>query len=370
MRLTMVIATLGAGGAERVMSLLANHWAGMGWQISLITLERSGKDFFSLDNRINRVGLDLMGQSNGPLSAVSANMARVLNLRQAIKASRPELILSFMDRTNVLTLLACRGMRIPVVVSERSNPYQQPAGKAFGKLRKKLYPKAAAVVVNCPEAADYLGDLVAGERLFNIPNPLLMDDHSDPGSIMTELPDKHSVIGLGRFTWEKGFDLLIRAFAQANQDNPGWRLFLLGQGPLGADLKDLAQDLGIREQVVFCGQVQKPQVYLSHAGLFVLPSRFEGFPNGLAEAMACGLACVATSCSGSVAEMMPPKSSFFMVPVDDESAMSRSMSRLMAADQARKALGHLNRKASERYALPRIAQRWQDLFLNLAPAKD
>ena len=370
MRLTMVIASLGAGGAERVMSLLANHWARMGWQISLITLERSGRDFFSLDKRINRVGLDLMGQSNGTLSAVSANMTRVLTLRRAIKASRPQLILSFMDRTNVLTLLACRGMRIPVVVSERSNPYRQPAGKAFGKLRKKLYPKAAAVVVNCPEAADYLGDLVAGERLYNIPNPLLIEEHAESASIMTELPNDHSVVGLGRFTWEKGFDLLLKAFARAVQDNPDWRLFLLGQGPLGTDFKDLAQALGIRERVIFCGQVKNPRVYLSQAGLFVLPSRFEGFPNGLAEAMSCGLACVATACSGSVAEMLPPKSSFFMVPVDDETAMARAMSKLMAADKARKALGRLNRKASENYALPRIAQRWQELFSSLAPDKD
>ena len=369
MRLTMIIATLGAGGAERVMSLLANHWAQKGWELTLLTLERADSDFFSLDNRINRVGLDLMKASSGPVSAIASNLNRVRGLRRSIRESRPDLVLSFMDRTNVLSLLACRGLSIPVVVSERSNPYHHPAGAVFAWLRKKLYPKAAAVVVNCPEAQEYLAAWAAPERLHYVPNPLVIDEDIPPETAtqpeQPDRPDRHSIIGLGRFTREKGFDLLLKAFARAAPQHPAWRLFLLGQGPEAPALKEQAQRLGIGLRTVFCGQVHNPQAYLQKAGLFVLPSRYEGFPNGLAEAMACGLACAATFCSQPVKDMLPDEAGPFITPVDDVQALARSMSVLMSDDRLRRMQGEMNRRATRRFLLPRVAARWEALFKSL-----
>lgn len=363
MRITMVIASMAAGGAERVMSLLANHWAQKGWQISLITFDAADGDFFTLDGRINRVALGLMGNATSLISAVSGNLQRIRALRKAIRATQPELVLSFMDRTNVLTLLACRGLDMPVVVSERSNPIRQPAGAVFSWLRQSLYPQAAAVVVNSPEAGQYLGRWVSAQRLCYLPNPLLNpEDMPDANEIKGAKPDQHSVIGLGRFTAEKGFDLLIKAFARTAAAHPAWRLFLLGQGPEQPALSELAQGLGIGLKVIFCGQVANPAAYLSRAGLFVLPSRHEGFPNGLAEAMASGLACVATDCSQSVKDMLADENHAYVTPIEDSGALAEAISNLLSDAELRQRLGALNRQASVRFSLSRVARRWEELF--------
>ena len=143
MRITFVISSLGFGGAERVMVTMANYWAGKGWPITLDHADPA----YSLDPRVQRVGLGVMAPSQHPLQAIARNLRRVGALRRSIAASQPDVVISFMDRTNVLTLLATRGLGLPVVVSDRVDPILYPPGWAFVPLRRFLYPRAAAVVL-------------------------------------------------------------------------------------------------------------------------------------------------------------------------------------------------------------------------------
>ena len=147
MRLTLVISSLGSGGAERVMSLLANQWACQGKTVSIVTLAAAGQDFYTLHHTVKRFGLDILSESGGSFKAVAANCRRIATLRQALRQTEPDVIISFVDTTNVLTLLSARPLQVPVIVSERVDPALYSIGRMWDTLRGVVYPKAAALVV-------------------------------------------------------------------------------------------------------------------------------------------------------------------------------------------------------------------------------
>src|SRR5689334_18368128 len=123
MRLTLVISSLASGGAERVMSIMANYWAERGLSVTLLTFDDGHeRPFFELDPKITHVPLDLLGASENPLRGAVNNLKRVFVLRKAIRGSKPDAVISFMDKMNVLTILAAAGLPLPVIISERTDP--------------------------------------------------------------------------------------------------------------------------------------------------------------------------------------------------------------------------------------------------------
>src|SRR4051794_30514396 len=147
-RITLVIPSLTSGGAERVMTTLANAWAAQGRSVRLLSFDHGQEPpFYPLDRRIDHRMLGLAKPSTGAVQAMRNNASRITSLRRAIVASEPEIVLSFLDTTNVTTLLATRGTRIPVVVEEHTDPAQKQLGGGWQRLRAALYPRADRVVV-------------------------------------------------------------------------------------------------------------------------------------------------------------------------------------------------------------------------------
>ncbi len=363
MRLALVISSLGAGGAERVMSILANRWAEQGHQVRLITLAPCRSDFFALHAGVKRVGLDLMGASRCPLQALAGNLRRLAGLRRALAASRPQVVISFMDRTNVLTLLASRGLGLPVVVAEHTNPWLAPLGGVWGLLRRLLYPQADRVLAVNQEGADFLKGWVEPRRVQVMPNPVppeIGDSAPMPPGKWPGL--ERTVLGMGRLSPEKGFDILIRAFAACRFRHPTWRLLILGEGPQRGFLERLVRSLGLGGVVALPGNLPRPYGLLERCGVFVMPSRYEGFPCGLLEAMACGAPVVASDCSSAVGRIIASEQEGLIVPRDDSAALARALDRLMADPDRRRALGRGARVVRGRYGLEAIMEMWDNLL--------
>lgn len=354
MRLTAVIASLGAGGAERVLSLLATAWAGR-YDVTVLTWDAPGAaPFFPLSPRVRHQALDLDAVSRSPLEGLVRNVSRLRRLRAAIRATAPDLVVSFVDRVNVLTLLATRGLDVPVVVSERVDPRRYDPGPAWRWLRPLAYQAAAAVVVQTASTRDYLA---ARWRvpLVTIPNPV------DPGTA-GDAPGERLVVGLGRLVPQKGFDVLLRGFARAAIAEAGWRVEIAGSGPGLPDLMTLARDLGIDTAVAFPGTVKDSTAFLRRAGIFALTSRFEGFPNALAEAMALGRAVVATDCPTGPRELTLGGTAGRLVPVDDVDAVATALRELAASPLLRRQLGLAARAAMAPYAAAEVVKAWTTLF--------
>jgi glycosyltransferase involved in cell wall biosynthesis len=168
------------------------------------------------------------------------------------------------------------------------------------------------------------------------------------------------IVGMGRLSPEKGFDVLVRAFAQLSPWYPDWTLQILGAGPQRQELERLADSLGIRDNVQWAGWVDRPETVLLESSVFVLPSRYEGFPNALLEAMACGLPCIASDCESGPAEIIRNGLDGLLVPPDNVDALADAL-RQLVADQARRTqLGRHAVDVTPRFGREAFFARWEE----------
>jgi len=360
MRITLVISTFTIGGAQRVMALMANHWAAHGRDITLVSLSQQSEDWFELHHLVKRVSLNLMSVSAHLGQALSQNALRVLRLRDELRRLRPDVVISFMDTTNVLTILASRGLGIPVIISERIDPRRHAIGLAWNKLRSLLYRRADALVVQSPDLRDWAREVAGDARVHIIPNPL-NPVFNGSAKEAGRRRSGHTVVAMGRLVRQKGFDLLIEAFARCAGQHPEWSLVILGEGEERSNLESLIVAMGLHDRVCLAGKVPHPSQVLGQADLFVLSSRFEGFPNALMEAMACKLAVISTDCPSGPRDIVRDGVDGLLIPPDDVNALAKGMDRLMADPMERQRLGANAMEVVERFSVEKIMSKWDEL---------
>lgn len=394
MRITLVISSLGGGGAERVVSNMAGYWAERGLAVTILTSSHGARPpAYELNPRVVhrdvgfsrsvyrpvpdtnalRAMLELYNAcSTAEQSVFVADLNLLAALRQALVETRPDVALSFMDITNIRVLLAAHGLRLPVIVSERCDPYDNFLGAGRELLRWRLYPRAAFLAALNPEVMHHFYPMV-GKRGRVIPNPV-----RPPSAASTmhapELrePRRKTVIAMGRLSYEKGFDLLLRAFASVAARHPEWRLKIFGEGPLRSELEELARHLGLSERVSFPGFTDQPATAMRQADLFVLPSRSEGFGNVLTEAMACGLAVVSFDCPSGPRHIIRDGFDGVLVPPKNVPALASTLARLMSDEAERARLAANAPEVLERFGEEKVMGMWEQLISAAvgAPAAD
>lgn len=356
MRLTLVIAAMGAGGAERVASILVNAWADRGVTVTLLTFDDGATPpFYALDRNVRHRTLGISGDSNGWCAALGNNVQRVRKLRAAIASSAPDVILCLLTETSVLTLIATFGMKVPVIACEHTDPFQFPVGRVWDVLRRVSYPWAARVVVLNERARKYFR---FGVRTVTIPNPVLA---SNPTATTESLRHSRTIAAMGRLAPEKRFDLLLGAFAQIADRCPGWSLEIIGDGPQRGALESLRERLGLGARVRMPGNVQDAPAALARAALFVSSSAIEGFPMAITEAMACGLPVVAAEYHEGIHEIMRDGHDGIVVP-GDAGGLAAAIERLIHDPDERVRLGTAARGIVDRYGLKQAMARWTALF--------
>ena len=323
-RVALVIAHLGPGGAQRVVANAANALVERGLDVHVVTLLDDQRDAFDLNPRVRR---HARGSTNHPAHQVAGPVLRAIAnflwIRKALRGIAPDAVLSFMTQTNVLTVLATRGLHTRTVISERNDPRLQRHRARVELARRWLYRCADLVTVNSVGALESLERFVPRAKLAFLPNPL---------SVLSPTLKLHSskamFITVTRLVEQKGVDVLLKASAKALAALPGWHLAIVGDGPLRHDLQTLAGELGIAENVVWHGHVSDPISLLSAARFFVLTSRFEGLPNALLEAMACGLPAIVSDASPGPLELVGKEEAGLIVPVGDIDATAAAIERL------------------------------------------
>ncbi len=366
-RITFVICSLRPGGAEQVIARMAAYWVSKGWEITILTLDNAtGSDIVPLDARVNHQALNAVGQSTGLVSALRQNFDRVQRLRQAILASRPDAVISFIEMTNVLTRLATMGLAMPVILSERSNPALEPVGRIWETLRQLLYPGAEAIVFQTARAqAHFSHQIQARSRV--IPNPVLPPTHP------TRPKPKNNpklVLGLGRLIQRKGHDLLMNAFAIAAADQHDWELRIVGEGEARPELEALrdrlvARNPSLRSRIHLPGAVTHGGEALARADLFVLSSYFEGLPNALCEAMAQGLPVISTDCPNGPREIIESGIDGLLVPMGDVAALSTQLKQLMDQPDYRLQLGQNAHQILNRCGVENIMTQWENTIISV-----
>lgn len=355
--IVLVTGSLEGGGAERQMSDMANFWAADGLSITLATW--SGPeiaDFYPLDPRVRRVHLQVGTPPVKPLPRLRLNLRRVLRLRRQLVADRPDAVLSFMPVSNVLTILASVGLTSRVVVSERVQPAEHAElPLAWQRLRRVCYAWSEAIVVQTQDAARWVAEN-CGKSASVIPNAL----RTLPS---LEFPREPLIVAVGRLEKQKGFDLLVRAFAPIAAEFNDWNVVIIGEGSERQTLERLRAQLRLEDRVSFLGQLREVGSWMARAGLVVQPSRFEGFPNVVLESMGMGAAVISADCPSGPSELIEDGMNGRLVPVEDVPALSRVMAELMSQPEARRRFGSRALEVRERFRQERIMSRWEACLL-------
>jgi GalNAc-alpha-(1->4)-GalNAc-alpha-(1->3)-diNAcBac-PP-undecaprenol alpha-1,4-N-acetyl-D-galactosaminyltransferase len=360
----MVTGSLEAGGAERVLADMANYWNSKGWRITFATWAgRRSEDFYALDPGVQRVWLDVDTANTSALAKPWAYVRRVRKLRRLLANVRPDAVLSFIDMSNVLTLLACIGLRLRVVVSERINGATDPGIPWIWRtLRIATYRLADAVVAQTPDAAGWIARL-CGVTALAIPNPL----RTLPEFAGAREP---VILAVGRLTHQKGFDILIRAFSHIRAEYPNWRLVIIGAGPEHSALVSLSAQLKLGDCVEFRSPVKDIEAWMSRAGLVVQPSRFEGFPNVVLEAMGMGAAVISTDCRSGPSEIIKDRVNGRLVPVDDVAVLTQVMSELLRQPEERARLGSEAKKVRVAFSQDIVKKQWENCLSPRTPCAE
>lgn len=346
---------LRAAGAERVLTFLANAWSEKGWRVQILTMEDGRVEpFYPLAEGVGLRTLDLLKDSASFASGLANNLRRIRTLRRAIREARPDVLISFVDKANILAVCASRGLGVPVIISERTDPSRRSLGRWWTLLRGLAYPRAAAVVFQSQAVRDWFPPRVRRKGVV-IPNPV---PPPPPGDAPERRPKR--IVAMGRLFPVKGFDLLLDAFSLAAAREPDWILDIWGEGPERDALQRQARDLGLAERIRFPGLTERPYEVLRGADLFILSSRAEGFPNVLVEAMACGTPVISTDFGGAAKEIFQDGVDGLLVRPEDPQALAAAMLRLMADPEERARLGARASKVVDRYSGARILALWED----------
>ncbi|MFY9608540.1 MAG: glycosyltransferase family 4 protein [Blastocatellia bacterium] len=385
MRMTLVISTLRGGGAERVVSNMANYWASKGWPVTVLTIAHGHEPpYYQLDPHVVHRDMRFYRDALHPIP--NAGLLRALKeifddcspverrtlipelslisaLRHALIDTGPQCVISFINLTNVRVLLATRGLGLPVIVSERDDPFRDPLPEGAARLRTRLYPMATYLVAQTAEAADYFAAEV-GDRRRAIPNPVLQPKLPNAGNGASDSKAERILVGMGRLVEEKGFALLLSAFSKVAGKHPSWSLQIWGEGPQRQALERLCRDLNLSGRVWLPGFTRRPFEALSRADLFAMSSLVEGFPNALCEAMACGLPVVSFNCSSGIREIIRNGVDGLLVRAADPTALASALDGLMANEEERKRLAGKALEVTQRFGVDKTMARWEQLVLD------
>lgn len=341
-RVLVYIDSLKAGGAERVALQFATWLQEAGHQPLLMTRRPACDDFYPVPASLKRTvepadprWLRRLGWAGFPL--------RLLSLRSALQQHRPDLVLALTTLPATKVLLASVGLGLPVVVSERNYPPAKPPALPWRWLRRLAYPRAALHLVQTQQIARWLQQQRLARRTSVLANAITWPLPSFAPQQLPDAwlkPDQPMLLAVGTKAHQKGFDWLVQAFAAVVTQHPQWRLVILGltselyrgEDQCAALLARLPLQHPARSRILFPGRAGNVADWYARADLFVLSSRYEGFPNVLLEAMASGVACLSFDCPTGPSELIADGDNGCLLPLsssDPVADLASGLDRLM-----------------------------------------
>ena len=344
-KILFVLGSLGRGGAEHVVTILANDYVEKDWEVHICML-LSNKVEYNIDNKI--VLHDL---SNGGGSRIKRTPYWLNNIRKTVKTVQPDKIVSFAARINLLVLAACLGLKKDIFVSERNDPKYDGRGKIVRMGTSLLYPRSKKIIFQTKRATETFNNKIKAKGVI-IPNPIEVNCAYTGKNI-------HTIVSVGRLTPQKNQLLLIRAFKPVVEKYPDAQLVIYGEGSLRKTLESEITRLNLKENVFLPGMKKNVLELMKDAGIFVMSSDYEGLSNALLEAMAMGFPCISTNCAGAD-EYITDHENGLLVQVGDENGLSNAMIELFENNALREKCAQNAQQINDKIAKHHVIGLWHN----------
>ena len=350
MKIIYTLASLGSGGAERVVSLLANKMDEMEHEVEIICLKYD----------------DVYYQTNDGIKVVYAkgqtknNLCELFWLRKHILQEKPDVVIAFTEGVYCFTIAALLGTKIPVIASERLDPSAMTWKRNL--LKRLLLPYANWLVVQTRTIKECFPKRIQ-KKTSVIFNPVSLTPSPSPkgeGSGKSE-EKMNRIISVARLFPQKNQEMMIRAFAKIVNEHSEWELVIYGEGPLRDKLEDLVFSLNLQEKVLLPGRTDSVFEKLQKSKIFCLSSDYEGMSNSMIEAICVGLPIVSTKVSGTD-ELIMDGVNGLLVNIGDEQGMTDALEKLIQDEKMMKQMGEANRKKASLFQIDNIVNEWMELI--------
>lgn len=346
-KLLVSIASLGTGGAERVLSVLSKSFADNFEAVQYVLWE-GGEPFYPIDARVKIVSLPDFSGKNG-------RNLQMMTFRRIVNREKPDLLLSFLTPYNMLVLLSTTGLKQRIVVAERTDPRRLLSGGRAGLwLRDWLYRRADGILTQTEYAKLCYDKKFAGKTAV-IYNPVMMSDTQVGVALRTE--KEHLFVTAGRLEPVKDQTSMIEAFAAFHKNHPDYRLVIYGEGPMHETLQEQINGLGLQDAVVLAGRTNDLWNKIASAEAFLLTSEYEGMSNALIEAMCLGLPVISTKVAGAT-DLIRDGENGFLIDVKDSKALADRLSRLAVSSELREQMGRKASKVFDQVRQDKICKQW------------
>jgi len=356
-KIVFYLGSLCTGGAERVIVNLSEFLAKEGWNVTIVTKLRDTEEYVHSDN-ITRIIADITEEEITDSRAKNLYL-RLKKLRKIWKEINPDLIVSFIVKNNFMAITSAIVLKIPVLVSVRSAPAREYNKKSMALLVNPLFARSQGVILQTQDAVSYFSKRVQKKAII-LPNPLNPAFLRKPYEGVRE----NRILTVGRMDKNKNQSMLLEAFAQIADLHPEMILEFYGDGDTRNGLELRTQELGLTERVIFHGTQYDIPEKIEKARIFVLPSKVEGMPNALMEAMALGMAVISTDCPcGGPRTLIQQGENGILIPVDDEDALVLALLQILQNKEYEEKLGKNASKLLEELSPEVVNAKWQQYFL-------
>jgi len=350
-----------AGGIERMAAALMNEMCARGHEVSLLTWDLAGaKAFYEFDDRISWYNLDLGSHVNK--AGFILRIKRMLKMRRLLKEIDPNIILAFQHGTFISSRIYSLGQGYPIISAERESPSRFEHLKA-GKWQWFIYQSfrlARNITIQCESyRKEYPGYL--HNKIVTISNPVF------PAKCFAkpigEENGRNKLLSVGRLSYQKNHMALIKGFSKICYDFPNWDLVIAGEGEERKILEKEIKDLGLENRISLLGAVKDTEELYCNSHLLCLASRWEGFPNVIAESLAHGLPVVGFSECGGMKDLIEDGVNGILAKGNNNpESLAQALSKLMAEDSYRGKMSKSAVKSMELYQPNKIFDRWESFL--------
>lgn len=359
-RIALFISSLQKGGSERVMVNLAEFFHRNHYEVILVTQYKNDVEYEILPE-IRRVysepDKELLNESR-----IHNFKVRFVTLRNIWKNYKPDVILAFLGKNNLMAIATSAFLPVRTVVSVRGEPTMEYEGKLMQFLAKFMFRFADGVVLQTKQALGFFPKRVQKKAMV-LPNPLNPDFLKHRPAVEKE----DLIVAAGRLDENKNHAMLIHAFAKIAAEYPNMKLIIYGEGDSREQLEKLIEEKELTDRIALPGSVTDVADRISKARIFTLTSNTEGMPNSIMEAMALGIPVISTDCPcGGPATLIRDGENGLLVPVGDAYALSDAFRKILSNPELEQKLGENARQITVELNPDKVNNEWKKYLTHIA----